>query len=56
MHRGVSRSIGKVGEVCVRNALVLGEGPAALMHRIIDPMVDSYRPEIDELEDRLDAD
>ena len=25
------------------------------MHRIIDPMVDDYRPEIDELSDRLDA-
>ena len=54
VHPGVSRSIGKVGEVCVRNARVLGEGPAALMHRIIDTMVDSYRPEIEKLQDRLD--
>jgi magnesium transporter len=54
VHPGVSRSIGKVGEVCVRNARVLGEGPVALVHRIIDTMVDSYRPEIEKLQDRLD--
>ena len=54
MHPGVSRSIGKIGEVCARNARVLGEGPAALMHRIIDTMVDNYRPEVDELAGRLD--
>ena len=30
------------------------EGPVALMHRIIDRMVDHYRPEVDELEDWLD--
>ena len=54
VHPGVSRSIGKIGEVCTRNARVLGEGPAALMHRIIDTMVDNYRPEVDELQERLD--
>jgi len=31
--------------MCSRNQQVLGEGPAALMHRIIDQMVDNYRPE-----------
>ena len=30
------------------------KGPAALMHRIVDTMVDNYRPEVDELEERLD--
>jgi magnesium transporter len=54
VHPGVSRSIGKVGSVCTRNPLVLGEGPAALLHRIIDAMVDNYRPEVEELEERLD--
>jgi magnesium transporter len=54
VHPGVSRSIGKVGEVCVRNARVLGEGPVALMHRIIDTMVDNYRPEVEKLQDRID--
>jgi magnesium transporter len=54
VHPGVSRSIGRIGEVCTRNALLLGEGPAFLMHRIVDAMVDNYRPEVDELQERLD--
>jgi magnesium transporter len=32
----------------------LGEGAVALFHRIVDAMVDSYRPEVEKLEDRLD--
>jgi magnesium transporter len=54
VHSGVTQSVGKLTEVCPRNDRVLGEGPAALMHRIIDAMVDSYRPEVEELSDRLD--
>lgn len=54
VHPGISRSIGKINELCLRNSRLLGEGPAALMHRIIDVMVDNYRPEVDKLEDRLD--
>jgi magnesium transporter len=54
VHPGLSRSIGKVGEVCSRNSRVLGEGPVALLHRIIDTMVDNYRPEVEKLQDRLD--
>jgi magnesium transporter len=49
-----SRSVGKVQQACSRDARLLGEGPAALMHRIIDTMVDHYRPEVDKLQDRLD--
>jgi magnesium transporter len=49
-----SRSVGKVQQACGRDARLLGEGPAALMHRIIDTMVDNYRPEVDKLQDRLD--
>jgi len=52
---GDSRSFEQIANVCERNALALGEGTAALMHRIIDAMVDNYRPEIDELSERLDA-
>jgi Mg2+ and Co2+ transporters len=37
-----------------RNPKILGEGPVALLHRIVDGMVDSYRPEMDKLEDRID--
>jgi magnesium transporter len=54
MHNGTSRSIGRISEICNRNERVLGEGPAALMHRIIDTMVDNYRPEVDKLGERLD--
>jgi magnesium transporter len=54
IHTGDSRSIEHISEVCGRNSLALGEGTAALLHRIIDAMVDNYRPEIDELGDRLD--
>jgi magnesium transporter len=54
VHPGVSRSIGKVGGACSRDARVLGEGPGMLLSRIIDTMVDNYRPEVDELSARLD--
>jgi len=54
-HSGTSRSIGRISEICTRNARVLGEGPSALLYRIIDGMVDNYRPEVDKLADRLDA-
>ena len=54
-HNGTSRSIGRIGEICGRNERVLGEGPAALLYRIVDTMVDNYRPEVDKLGDRLDT-
>ena len=54
-HNGTSRSIGRIGEICHRNERVLGEGPAALLYRIVDTMVDNYRPEVDKLGDRLDS-
>ena len=54
-HNGTSRSVGRIGEICNRNERVLGEGPAALLYRIVDTMVDNYRPEVDKLGDRLDA-
>lgn len=55
VHPGVSRSIGKVSDVCSRNARVLADGPVGLLHRIVDTMVDNYRPEVDELNERLDT-
>lgn len=54
VHPGISRSIGKIGTLCVRSERVLGEGPTALLHRIVDTMVDNYRPEVDKLQERLD--
>jgi magnesium transporter len=54
VHDGQSRSIASVRDVCLRNGNVLGDGPAGLMHRIVDTMVDNYRPEMDRLEERMD--
>jgi magnesium transporter len=54
IHDGQRRSIAHVGDLCCRASHVLGEGPVALLHRIVDTMVDHYRPEVDELEERLD--
>jgi magnesium transporter len=55
IHSGDSRSIEQIRQVCQRNVLALGEGPAALLHRIVDAMVDNSRPEIDQLSERLDG-
>jgi magnesium transporter len=55
VHDGTSRSIENLREYCPRNPHILGEGPVALFHRIVDAMVDHYRPEVEELEDELDA-
>ncbi len=54
VHPGISRTLTEMRGVCARNHRVLGEGPAGLLHRIIDAMVDHYRPEVDRLNDRLD--
>jgi magnesium transporter len=54
VHDDFSRSVARLLEVCPRNDFVLAEGPAALLHRIVDAMVDNYRPEVDKLEARLD--
>jgi magnesium transporter len=55
VHDGDSRSIADLREHATRNPKILSEGPVALLHRVLDAMVDHYRPEIDKLEDRLDA-
>ncbi len=53
VHDGQRRSIAHVTELCTRTGHILEEGPVALLHRIVDTMVDHYRPELDELETRL---
>ena len=55
VYHGMSRSIAKVEQVCERNEQMLGEGTAPLLHRLIDAMVDNYRPEIEKLQERLDT-
>lgn len=54
IHDGTSRSIAKVRDVCGRHEHVLSEGPVGLLHRIVDSMVDHYRPAVEEVEDRIE--
>ena len=53
VHDGASRSISRMREVCDRHERILLEGPVGVLHRIVDSMVDNYRPAIEELEDRI---
>jgi magnesium transporter len=54
VHDGRRRSIAHVTELCERTSHVMAEGPVALLHRIVDTMVDHYRPEAEKIEDRLE--
>jgi magnesium transporter len=54
VHPGVSRTLGKINDACVRDDRILGEGPGVLMYRIIDKMIDNYRPEVEKLSAQLD--
>jgi magnesium transporter len=54
VHDGHSRSISELKENVCRNSRMLGEGPVALFHRLIDAMIDRYAPEVEKLEERLD--
>lgn len=55
VHDGRRRSIRHVGDLCTRSGHIMADGSVALLHRIVDTMVDHYRPEVDDLEDRIDA-
>ena len=55
VHDGHSRTLAELKEHATRNQRLLSEGPVALFYRIVDSMVDHYRPEVDKLEDRLDG-
>lgn len=54
VHDGDSLAIADLREHAVRNPRIVGEGPVVLLHRVVDAMVDRYRPEIEKLDDRLD--
>ena len=54
VHHQPSRSINALRGVCDRHAGVLGQGPASLMHRILDQLVEHYGPEVDGLETRVE--
>ena len=53
VHDGDSRSINTIREMCTRHDHILKEGPVALMHRIVDRMIDNYRPVFEEIEARV---
>src|SRR5262245_22026213 len=55
VHGGDCPSVENLRMQSSRNAKVLGEGSVPLFHRIVDGMVDHYRPEMEEFEDRLDG-
>ena len=53
VHDGTSRSIDRLRNVCDQHERILAEGPVGVLHRIVDMMVDHYRPAIEELENRI---
>lgn len=54
VHDGTSRSIHEIRDYCPRNHSILGDGPVALFHRIVDLMINRYLPEVDEFEEWMD--
>src|SRR5688572_5038426 len=54
VHDGHSRSIHDIQENVSRRAQMMSEGSVGLLHRIVDAMVDRYRPEVDKLEARIE--
>ena len=54
VHDGKSNSILETQAAVMRNPKIMAEGPVALFHRIVDAMVDHYRPAVEVLEDRID--
>jgi magnesium transporter len=55
VHDGSSRSITQLRNACTQYDHLLSEGPVALTHRIVDSMVDNYRPVTEALEQRIDT-
>jgi magnesium transporter len=55
VHHRPSRSIRAQRDVCLRHEDVLEAGPFVLLYRIVDQLVDHYRPEVDALEDRVES-
>jgi magnesium transporter len=54
VHGAPSRSVAKLRDLCDKHSNILAEGPVALLHRIVDQMVDNYRPDIEAVEKRID--
>jgi magnesium transporter len=54
VHDGMSRSIAKLRELCDKHQHMLAGGPVGILYRIVDSMVDHYRPEVEAMEKRID--
>jgi magnesium transporter len=54
VHDGTSIAIAEVRSACGRHERLLAEGTVGLFHRIVDAMVDHYRPAMTSLEQRID--
>jgi magnesium transporter len=54
VHDGTSVPIRDLLGACGKYDRLLAEGPVALFHRIVDAMVDDYRPSMNALEERID--
>jgi magnesium transporter len=55
VHTGTSPALAAQQSLCAKYPDVLAEGPVALLHRIVDLMVDGYGPAVDILEARLEG-
>jgi magnesium transporter len=55
VHHYPSRSVAAEIELLKRHPSRLGDGACSLLHHLVDRIVDHYGPEVDVLEDRLDA-
>jgi magnesium transporter len=55
VHDGGSRSVARLRDLCAQYERVLSEGPVALLHRIVDMMVDNYRPVVESFETRIET-
>lgn len=54
-HSGPSRLTESVGELCHRNADLVGRGPGRLAHMVMDAAVDSFFPVLDRIDDFIDS-
>ncbi len=54
IHHGQSTQLARIRDLCDRHDRAMAEGPVALLHRIIDLMVEHYRPAMEEMEDSLE--
>jgi magnesium transporter len=54
VHDGSSAALTEARAACSRYDRLMADGPVGLFHRIVDAIVDHYRPVMDDLEERID--